>query len=670
MRALRLSPVRLTVTVLTAAAIAVALLLLSSNSTITHATDDLGQTVETSTDYSYDFSVADTTPGAARATTTTLTVPHPGNINFANLVTFDPAATTTQGCNTSVNGGGFATAHTNAGACLTAGEVAGTLTSLTALGTLNSLCFTTFTIDFVFYSVALPNNVANPDASTNLAYTQPEGTGDRFERWGTTATVGTDIAVGAGDIVDLSSTANDDSAEVKADADNVMFKNYPQYLLDTFRDTNGDPVIPQVLYGSLNFVAGSTHVPLFFAVFAPGVLAANFSTPNPLGQATTNLGWASQTLLNDGTQTSPNPSAISSFCATTSVTSLLATVDGQDRATNPSSGTHLNLGWVASARDLDNEGIENALDTCMFDVNIDGDPRTVGGGDHDPDGDGIDSVCDANPGSFDGNQTSDTGWYNFQDNCTEETNPAQASSESSLGIAAGYAAGRADDGGSLGDGIGDQCDDGDAGPFIYNGISTTLPLSPTVANGRWAAKGFVTPICYGLTDGDNDGYCKEDADAFDTNPNRWSAWTTTAALSDVLGSTAGGSAGSWDTDHAGGDPISGGSGSPSAGFDSDWLETYVGTDADQPCALTSSLADEQDIDAWLYDVNGSGTATLGDVLGVSPFFLKPAEIDTHGGSAADHVRFDWNADGFVSLGDVLSISPVFLNKCLPVVAPQ
>ena len=65
----------------------------------------------------------------------------------------------------------------------------------------------------------------------------------------------------------------------------------------------------------------------------------------------------------------------------------------------------------------------------------------------------------------------------------------------------------------------------------------------------------------------------------------------------------------------------------------------------------------------MFDVNSSGTATLGDVLAISPFFLALASTD-----AAR--RFDWNVDGFVSLSDVLSISPVFLNKCVPVVAPQ
>ena len=131
---------------------------------------------------------------------------------------------------------------------------------------------------------------------------------------------------------------------------------------------------------------------------------------------------------------------------------------------------------------------------------------------------------------------------------------------------------------------------------------------------------------------------------------------TDVALNVVLGSTSSTTgAGSWDTDGA--------SGVGGAGYDSDWIETYLGTDADQPCSLTKDVFDETEIDAWIFDTNGSGSATLGDVLGIAPVFLQLV-------TTPEHARYDWNVDGFVSLSDVLSIAPVFLEKCEPVVLPQ
>ncbi len=661
MRALGLVPTRFIFSVFGAAAVAVVLLLMSSGPTTTEAACLVAPTdpcVENSTDYTYTASVSDTTPGANRQLTTVYSVPSAitdpeseGNINFAALLTFDPAATMTKGCNITPNGGGFVTAHTNGGTCLTAGDSVGTLTSDTTLGTLGSLCFTTFTIVFNFYSVALPNNLADPDSSTNLAWTQPQGSDNRFSNWG----AGSPIGVGGGSTID---------GTPEATANNVFIKNYPQYLLDVFRDAGGTPVVPLAVYGAETFVAGTTNVMLFLVIFDEGQLASAFSPPNPLGRATSNLGFASATTLQDPSAVSASPSSISAFCATTSTTVLNATVGGTPRATNPAAGTHLNLAWAASQRDLDNDGVENALDTCVSQKNTGGSPRHSG---NNADGDMLDAVCDPNPGSNDGIQFSDSGWYNTQDTCPLISNPSQGSAEVASGLAAAYVAGAADDGGPPSDSIGDECDS-EIGPLsvTYNGLVHTITPSDTVANGRWAALAFVAPICYGQTDADGDGYCKEDTDAFDTavgdNAIKHNAWTTDTDLNVVLGKTSTLGSGSWDTDAAGGDPIAGGDGIGDAGYDSDFLETYVGIDARQPCSLSSTLSDEP-LDAWLYDTNDDGKATLGDILAIAPFFLQAATTD-------GHKRFDWNADGSVSLGDVLSIAPVFLKKCVPVVQPQ
>ena len=608
----------------------------------------------TSFDGSYQVSVVDTTPGGPRATTTTFFVPHPGNINWDSLIQFDPAGTITQTCNTGRDGSGRATTHTAGGACLRATDLAGSVSMNLHIGTLNSLCILNWILDFNLFAVPTPDNPADPRASTNIAYTQPQGTADRFARWGTSP-----IGVGGGTPVAYTGA--------NADADNIAFKNYPAFLLDLFDADGpaggGKPLVPLAVYGGISKLAGTVSTPIYIVTFEPGALAAEFYPPNPLGRATANLGYASQTVLYDPTQANPNPSPITAFCSTSVATALNATVGGVTRATNPAAGTHLNLAWVASERDLDNDGIENALDTCPKDVNIDGDPRETG---NNPDGDMLDSVCDPNPGSFDGNQYSDAGWYNTQDNCPLVSNPGQSDSELSLGVAPGYTGGRSNDGGPLGDDLGDVCDAGTVN-VTYNGINyPALALNSTVANGRWQARGFVVPICYGATDADGDGYCASDTDAFDTavgdNAIKHNAWTTDTDLNVVLGKTSTLGSGSWDTDSAGGVSIAGGGGVGDAGYDSDWLETYVGIDARQPCSLSSTLSDEP-LDAWLFDTNDDRKATLGDILAISPFFLQAATTD-------GHKRFDWNADGSVSLGDVLSIAPVFLKKCVPVVLPQ
>lgn len=637
---------------------------------------DAQGSAETSFNVSSIVAVTDTTPGAARATSSIFSVPHPGNINFDTLITFDPAASMARSCNIDLAGGdGRADAYdgnadgdaddggAESEACLVSSTLAGTLGLSLLIGIFNSDCTFPLAVGFDLFAIPLPDDVTDPRASSNLAYPQPEGTPDRFARWGTTP-----IAAFGGTPVAYTGE--------KADPDNIAFNNYPEFLLDLY-DADGPaggskPLVPHAVYGGISNVGGLQAVPIYIVTFEPGALAAEFDAPNPLGRATANLGYASQTVLNDPTAQLPSPSSASAICSTTLLMGLNATVAGVPRATNPAAGTHFNLAWAASLRDLDNDGIENALDTCPLDVNINGDPRAAGS---DPDGDMLDGVCDtvangflgdcANPSCYDGGGATDPDWYNTQDNCPEDVNPAQLDSELALGIGPGYASGRADDGGPLRDNLGDVCDVGTAA-VTYNGIQyPSLPLSSTVANGRWQARALVTPICYGATDADGDGYCASDTDAFDAaigdNAFKHNAWTTDADISSVLGATSTIGAGSWDTDAAGGDTLSG-DGIGDAGYDSDFLETYIGTDARQPCSLSASLSDEP-LDAWVFDVNDDQKATLGDVLAIAPVFLQTATTPAHR-------RFDWNVDGSVSLSDVLAMAPVFNKTCVPVVQPQ
>jgi len=60
---------------------------------------------------------------------------------------------------------------------------------------------------------------------------------------------------------------------------------------------------------------------------------------------------------------------------------------------NPSAGSYTFAFTAFGLRDADGDGIENALDTCPFDVNV-GNPRVPGDGDADQDG--LDAACDPN----------------------------------------------------------------------------------------------------------------------------------------------------------------------------------------------------------------------------------------------------------------------------------
>jgi hypothetical protein len=64
-----------------------------------------------------------------------------------------------------------------------AGTQVGARHSLMTLGTFNNACHFTVGVDFIFYNVALPNNTADPRASTNIAWPLASGDNDRFGGW-------------------------------------------------------------------------------------------------------------------------------------------------------------------------------------------------------------------------------------------------------------------------------------------------------------------------------------------------------------------------------------------------------------------------------------------------------------------------------------------------------
>jgi len=94
-------------------------------------------------------------------------------------------------------------------------------------------------------------------------------------------------------------------------------------------------------------------------------------------------------------------------------------------------------------------------------------------------------------------------------------------------------------------------------------------------------------------------------------------------------------------------------------------ETFVGTDPNDSCADTATLNDErgpafgEPLSPWVTDTNDDGKTTLGDVLGVGPYF-NSANPDSN-----YWARFDWNGDGKVGLSDMLAVSPFFNKVCVP-----
>ena len=117
---------------------------------------------------------------------------------------------------------------------------------------------------------------------------------------------------------------------------------------------------------------------------------------------------------------------------------------GEELQRNPPAGSYTFALTAFGLRDADGDGIENALDSCPFDVNV-GDPRVPGDGDADLDG--LDAACDPNDLVPNADQDGD-GILNRGDLCPLVPNgdPSGAQKDSDL------------------DQIGDECDVYGKGP--------------------------------------------------------------------------------------------------------------------------------------------------------------------------------------------------------------
>ena len=561
-----------------------------------------------------------------------------GDLNFSAVVTLAPNAQTIAG-----------------GGAIPVGTKIGGLHSETRLGTMNGPCNVLFPVDFVFYNVALPNQLGaggRVDTSTNIVYPYPDGTSVRFGAWKlgsepdpntpSQSHSGTSVTSAGGETTEGQTGA----LALIAPGDSAPFRYYPHHLIRSFdtsvvpNDGDGpDSLKPLAVYGGLSKVAGSEWVPLFFAQFASGALSGMASSLSTLTPAE---GQPSVSILTDPTSTAVSPSTITDFCTPLHVTTMLKGDTGAGfRITNPAAaGTIYQEQYSASLRDTDQDSYENAVDTCPLNVNA-GNPRVALSGD--ADNDGIDSSCDPNDGLDENTGDFDLdGFKNRQDICPLIANPVQVEAELTTGAAA--------DNGPRTDSMGNECDsEGGTKTFTQNGASVTITMSDSVGNGRYMTVTNTNTKCIEASlpidqDQDGDGYCR----AQDTSTDG----TVPSATPDPCTSTAPPSCFVRHNQWSSSGPASGG-GDTDGDKQSDALETYVGTDPVQSCSANTATNSEP-MDNWMFDLNDDQLISGGDTGpfgGATGSFGKNVNQGPFGAQVRPGVRFDFNSDGIISGSD-------------------
>jgi hypothetical protein len=267
-----------------------------------------------------------------------------------------------------------------------------------------------------------------------------------------------------------------DFAEDKdGDGDYDSVTKYPEFLVRLFEDVDRDPIRRS---SGIAIVAG-IPVLLQFLIFPPGT-EINEDLPSE-----ENLGYPSVTVLQNAgdPEIVPQPSPITDFCAplSTQNVTLGSTPEGVPTFINPAAGVHTFTTVSFGQRDADNDGFENSLDTCPYDVN-EGNPKETLNGDLDDDG--LDVVCDPNDDTATGGKDTDEdadGYSNRQDNC-----PLIANGEAEVDV---------EDVGNQADEdtdqIGDACD---TDPTVEDGDLTFSQLEVEVTIGEGGAD-CADPIC-------------------------------------------------------------------------------------------------------------------------------------------------------------------------------
>lgn len=456
--------------------------------------NQLSNTEATSFNPTSSLEIDDTGAGANPAHTTDLVIPAP-DANFATsgagFISFFPNdwcfATHLKDCS-ATSGPTPTGTHPQSGGVPT-GTVVGTLESSTTLAiqsvppgtSINNTCNGNFVVAFTFLDA-----VTNDSSGSNVINT---GTGE-------------DI------FLPLSQETGTTGLPKHVTA-------YPGYLNTLFDPDGpgGDPTVePLARYSGDTIVAGTTVI-LQFLIFAPGDLQ-NFEG-QPFQSMTSARGYPTVTVLQDPQQA--NNGTIGDFCTSLSTETIILGIStanntpcGECGANDPmidggsvlhkngtlsqgigDTGTFLYRATTQAQRDVDNDGHENAMDTCPFTTNTDGDPRTTNG----PDNDALDSACD--PASMTENRDQDDdGWANRIDDC-----PLVSQADNAHGIndVPPGTLGGVPDGGPPSDGIGEACE-----------ASTA---DETISNGHYHEENIKDFVCNGGTDSDGDGWCDDREDA-------------------------------------------------------------------------------------------------------------------------------------------------------------
>jgi hypothetical protein len=357
------------------------------------------------------------------------------------------------------------------------GDVMGTLSSTTTLGISNATCGpSTLSVSFVFLNATVDNSAGNLVYPSTQA--QADSAGTLTPLLHDQNTVGPGVGQSQ---AGAASPANGLPAHVDL---------YPSYLNVVFDpDTPlgpAGPVQPIARYSGGQIVA-TTSVILTNQFFGPGALAP-FVPPHPYFDASqTALGYTTVSVLQD-TTVEAAAGAITDFCTPLTLTAVTfanprlnpcngvttppCNSDGvinnpapgapttRVRATNPpAAGTYYYGTYQFSQRDSDGDGYENAFDTCPYQTNTDGNPRSDPG----PDGDMLDGACDPDNSVSTGNnsnQDSDSNtpgngnpWLNAGDNCPRNANNSNHEDET-----AQLETTRRPRGGPATDSLGDACD--------------------------------------------------------------------------------------------------------------------------------------------------------------------------------------------------------------------
>jgi hypothetical protein len=358
------------------------------------------------------------------------------------------------------------------------GTIVGQLTALATLGLLNAQCDNQLTVIFTMLnaSVDITDTVAFADADDN-------GTRDVFE--------------------DKDGSGLQDGIE-----------KYPEFIPRIIGD-----VEPIRRAAGVEIIAG-TDVLLQFLVFEPGTSLLREIPSDP------ELGYPTMTFLQalGDPEAVPEPNPISDFCTPLRSSNITFGVSRDNPCTddipveeldplceaksapldipeegisnpdesgivlfrNPEAGTYTFTTSALSQRDADDDGYENALDTCPFEPNQ-GNPRVKGDNDLDEDGLQAESGCDPNDDELNSDQDAD-GYMNRQDNCPLIANGEEESNQKDSDVN--------EQGDPRPDAIGDDCD---PDPLVPNGDFQLVTVTSEVVIGEGGPPDGESPA-----DGDED----------------------------------------------------------------------------------------------------------------------------------------------------------------------